>query len=77
MRTVKIEVQNDRQLELLQMLASMTGMRVVDDAPSEEDLVRARAIIDAGTDMTEDELAAFLQWHEEDRTDRPLPFRDI
>lgn len=74
MRTIKIEVKNDQQLELLRMLANVPGMRVVDDSPSEEDLARARAIIDAGTDMTETELAAFLQWHEEDREDRELPF---
>jgi hypothetical protein len=75
MRTIKIEVENDQQAELLQMLANVAGMRVVDDAKSEEDLARARAIIDAGTNMSKEELDAFLQWHEEDRTDRPLPFR--
>ncbi|MFN7119551.1 MAG: hypothetical protein ACK4TA_22335 [Saprospiraceae bacterium] len=75
MRTIKIEVQNERQLELLQMLASMTGMRVVDDAPSEEDLARARAIIDAGVpEMTESRLNEMLEWLEEGRADRELPF---
>ena len=35
----------------------------------------SNTIIDAGTNMSKEELDAFLQWHEEDRTDRPLPFR--
>lgn len=75
MRTIRIEVKNDQQLELLQMLANVAGMRIVDDSPSEEDLARAYSIIDVGTDMSTEELELFLQWHEEDRADRPLPFR--
>jgi hypothetical protein len=76
MKTIKIEVKNDQQLELLRMLANVAGMRVVDDLPSEEDLAKARAVIDAGTNMTTEELEAFLQWHEEDRADRILPFQE-
>lgn len=76
MKTVTLEVKNDKDLELLYMLAERLGIHVVDEARSEEDLAKARAIIEAGTNITKDELKAFLEWHEADRADRPLPFRD-
>ncbi|MDX1943279.1 MAG: hypothetical protein SFU99_22125 [Saprospiraceae bacterium] len=76
MKTVTLEVKNDKDLELLYMLTERLGIHVVDEARSEEDLAKARAIIEAGTNITKDELKAFLEWHEADRADRPLPFRD-
>jgi len=76
MKTVTLEVENDKDLELLYLLVERLGIRVVDDTRSEEELAKAREVIDAGTDMTKEELAAFLEWHEADRADRPLPFRD-
>jgi|GEM_PF-2151224 len=61
MRTIRIEIENDHQLELLQMLANVAGMRIVDDSKSEED---ARAVIDAGVpDMTESRLQEMLKAH--------------
>lgn len=64
MRTIRIEIENDHQLELLQMLANVAGMRIVDDSKSEENLMRARAAIDAGVpDMTESRLQEMLKAH--------------
>lgn len=74
-RTIKIEVTNDHQLELLRMLANVAGMRVVDDVRSEEDLAKAHAVIDAGVpEMTESRLNEMLEWLEESRMERELPF---
>lgn len=75
MKTVTLEVKNDKDLELLYMLAERLGIHVVDEARSEEDLAKARAIVEAGvTDMTEARLKEMLLWLEEGRADRELPF---
>lgn len=77
MKTVTLEVENDKDLELLYLLVERLGIRVVDDTRSEEELARAREIIDAGVpDMTKSRLNEMLEWLEESRQDRPMPFRD-
>jgi len=77
MKTVTLEVENDKDLELLYLLVERLGIRVVDDTRSEEELAKAREIIDAGVpDMTKSRLNEMLAWLEESRQDRPMPFRD-
>lgn len=77
MKTVTLQVENDKDLELLYLLVERLGIRVVDDTRSEEELARAREIIDAGVpDITKSRLNEMLEWLEESRQDRPMPFRD-
>ncbi len=77
MKTVTLQVENDKDLELLYLLVERLGIRVVDDTRSEEELTKAREIIDAGVpDMTKSRLNEMLEWLEESRQDRPMPFRD-
>lgn len=77
MKTVTLQVENDKDLELLYLLVERLGIRVVDDTRSEEELAKAREIIDAGVpDMTKSRLNEMLEWLEESRQDRPMPFRD-
>jgi len=74
MSTITIEIKDLKDRNLLLHLVQRLGLKIIkEEVQSESELDYHKKIIDAGGEMTDEELNLFLKTIEEERAERELP----